>query len=280
MVRTAKTVNRQKVSYGWRTTEAVTFYNTTLGQRTTGMPVQAVDRGEAGATGNVPTCTFTRYLDGTDATLVVAAETVVTSQDCTTAGASPTGTLLKDNRISFDGHPFAYNGDGQASPAKPTKALPTAMQQASTASGAQATAFVTQSRTTYDTYGRILTATRTPDSTAPDGTSLAQVVSTTYSPASGALPSRSVTTTQVTAGADCSAVTESTKDCQVSTVTLDPARQLGTASTDVAGQVTSHTYDGLGRVTAVWMPNRSKAAGAPFSMGACCVIIRSTTLPA
>ncbi|GAA2913331.1 type IV secretion protein Rhs [Actinoplanes cyaneus] len=266
MVRVTRTVNRQKVSYGWRTTEADTFYNTTLGQSTTGMPVQSVDRGEPGAAGNTPACSFTRYLDGTDDTLVVTAETIVTDQDCATAGASPGGTLLKDNRISYDGHAFAYNGDGQTSPARPTKGQPTLMQQASTASGAQATAFVNQSRTTYDSYGRILTATRTPDSTAPDGSSLAQVVLTRYSPASGALPVSSATVTQVTAGADCSAVTASTKDCQVSAITLDPARQSALATIDVAGQVTSRTYDGLGRVTAVWMPNRSKAAGATASM--------------
>ncbi|MFB7508570.1 hypothetical protein ACFC0P_34995, partial [Streptomyces broussonetiae] len=45
MVRTAKTLTREAVSYGWRKTETDTFYETTLGKPTTGMPMQVDDRG-------------------------------------------------------------------------------------------------------------------------------------------------------------------------------------------------------------------------------------------
>jgi hypothetical protein len=37
-------------------------------------------------------------------------------------------------------------------------------------------------------------------------------------------------------------------------------------STDVSGSVSSRTYDGLGRLTAVWEPNKSVAAGAPANL--------------
>ncbi|WP_051808740.1 RHS repeat domain-containing protein [Actinoplanes subtropicus] len=267
MVRTTRTLGREKVSYGWRNTETDTFYNTTLGQNTTGMPVQTDDRGEPGATGNATRCTFTRYLDGGADTVVAAAETVVTDQDCASAGASPSGTLISDTRISYDGHAFAYDGDGQANPALPTKAQPTLVQDASAATGATATAFVDTTATTYDSYGRATAVTRTPKSTAADGkTSIARTTYTRYSPAAGALPTSVTTVTQVTPGFDCSAVTTSSKDCQLGTNTRDPARELSLTSVDVSGALTSLGYDALGRLTAVWQPNQSRTAGAPANL--------------
>ncbi|WP_229070829.1 polymorphic toxin-type HINT domain-containing protein [Actinoplanes sp. DH11] len=266
MVRTAKVVSRSKVSYGYRKTEMATFYNTTLGQSTTGMPVQSVDRGEVGAEGNQPRCTFTRYLDGSVATLVVQAEIVTTNQDCAQAGASPSGMLTAVARTSYDGNPFARNGDGQANPARPARGNPTLIQQSAAVSGTTVTAFVDVMATTYDSYGRITSTTRTPKSTAPDNSSLAQSTYNRYVPAAGALPTSVTTVTQVTAGVNCSAVTKTSKDCQLSTVTMNPVRQLPTAKTDVAGALTSLTYDALGRLTAVWLPNKSKVAGAPANM--------------
>ncbi|WP_203734384.1 RHS repeat domain-containing protein [Paractinoplanes durhamensis] len=263
MVRDAKSLTRQAVSYGWRKTETDTFYNTTLGQSTTGMAVQTDDRGEIGAAGNVAHCTFTRYLDGSVATLVVPAEITVTDQDCSSAGATATGTLLSDSRTSYDGNAFAYNGDGQSNPARPARGLVTLVQQSSAATGATATAFIDIARTTYDSYGRVTATTRTPNSTAADGTtSLAQAVYTRRSPASGALPVTVTTVTAVTPGTNCAVVTVSSKNCYLDSATLDPARLLPTAKTDMAGKLTSLTYDALGRLTAVWLPNKSKAAQA------------------
>ncbi|MEV6601325.1 polymorphic toxin-type HINT domain-containing protein [Actinoplanes sp. NPDC051346] len=264
MVRTAKTLTRQKVSYGWRKTETATFYNTSLGQTTTGMPVQTADRGEPGATGNVTTCTFTRYLDGSVPTLVVPAEVVKTDQDCPSAKATPSGKLLSQTRTSYDGKAFAYNGDGQASPARPAKNNPTLVQQASVANGAVATAFVDMSTSTYDAYGRVTSTTRTPNSLMADKkTKLAQAVYTRFSPSEGELPGSVVSVSQVTPGVSCATVTQSSKDCQLSTVVLNPARQLPIGKTDIAGAQSSTTYDALGRTTAMWLPNKNKAAGAP-----------------
>ncbi|MGW7418610.1 polymorphic toxin-type HINT domain-containing protein [Streptomyces sp. NPDC054813] len=266
MVRPAKSLTRQKVSYGWRRTESDTFYNTTLGKSTTGMPVQVDDRGEPTDSANVAKCTYTRYLTGTPSTQVLPAETITTAQDCSSAGATPSGTLISDTRTSYDTNGFAYDGDGQQNPALPTTGDATLVQQASAASGATATAFVDQTATRYDSYGRATKVTRTPKSTSPDGKSLAQTVFTSYTPASGGLPTGSTTVTQVTPGVDCSAVTVSSKDCRLSGTTLDPARALTTANTDAAGLLTSLTYDALGRTTGVWLPNESKAGGAPANM--------------
>ncbi|MEU6070210.1 polymorphic toxin-type HINT domain-containing protein [Streptomyces sp. NPDC047082] len=266
MVRPAKTLTRQAVSYGWRKTETDTFYNTTLGKPTTGMPVQVDDRGETADSDNVAKCTYTRYLTGSGNTLVVPAEVITTAQDCSTAGATPSGTLIADTRSSYDTNPFAYDGDGQQNPALPKTGDVTLVQQASAASGATAITFVDQAATSYDSYGRATKATRTPKSTSPDGKSLAQTVFTHYTPSSGELPTSSTTITQVTPGVDCSTATTSSKDCQLTSSTIDPARALPTAKTDAAGLLTSLTYDALGRMTGVWLPNEIKANGAPANM--------------
>lgn len=263
MVRPSKTLTRQAVSYGWRKTETDTFYNTVLGKSTAGMAVQVDDRGETTASDNVAKCTYNRYLTGSADTLVLAAETLTTAQDCSTAGAIPSGTLISDTRTSYDGNGFTYDGDGQKNPALPTTGDATLVQGASDASGATATAFVDKTATTYDSYGRTTKVIRTPNSTSPNGKSLAQSVFTSYTPATGALPTSSTTITQVTPGVDCSTVTASSLDCQVASTTLDPARELPTAKTDVAGKLTSLTYDALGRLTGVWLPNEIKANGAP-----------------
>ncbi|MET7727889.1 polymorphic toxin-type HINT domain-containing protein [Streptomyces mirabilis] len=263
MVRTAKSLTRQAVSSGWRKTESDTFYNTTLGTSTTGLPVHADDRGETADSNNVAKCTYTRYLTGSADTVVLPAETITTAQDCSSAGATPSGTLISDIRTSYDTNGFAYDGDGQKNPALPKVGDATLVQKASAASGATATAFVDQAATRYDSYGRATKVTRTPNSTSPDGKSLAQAAFTSYTPASGALPTNSMTTTQVTPGVDCSTVTASSKDCQLVGNTLDPARALPTAKTDAAGRITSLTYDALGRMTGVWLPNEIKANGAP-----------------
>ena len=253
MIRTARTYNRQAVSYGWRKTESATFYNAA------GLPVQVDDRGEVGAAGNVSHCTFTRYLTGTNATIVLPAEVIVTDQDCNASGATVGGTLLSDRRTSYDGRAFAYDGDGQTNPDRPATSTVTLLQEASAAG-----TFVDTEKATYDSYGRVVAKTRTPKSFAADGTtSIAQNVYTRWSPATGQLPSTITTVTQVTSGSDCSAVTVSSKDCQVSGVTQDEARQLPTAKTDVAGALTSMRYDALGRLTDAWLPNKSRAAQAP-----------------
>ncbi|MFB8177644.1 polymorphic toxin-type HINT domain-containing protein [Streptomyces sp. NPDC055966] len=262
MVRTAKSLTRQAVSYGWRKTETDTFYNTGLGKPTTGMPVQVDDRGETADTNNASNCTYNRYLTGSTDTLVETAETIVTDQDCSTAGATPGGTLISDVRNSYDDNAFTYDGDGRQNPALPKTGDVTLVQKASASTGATATAFVDETSVAYDSYGRVTQTTRTPNSTY-NGTSLSQTTATGYTPASGALPTSIVTATQVTPGVTCTTGTTSSKDCQVASSTVDPGRALPTAKTDAAGLLTSLAYDALGRLTAVWLPNEIKANGAP-----------------
>ena len=249
------TYNRQAVSYGWRDTETDYFYNTTLGQPTTGMLVQQDDRGEVGAVGNIPICTWTKYVENTGESMILTAETIKADQDCSTAGATQTGQLISDTRTSYDGHAWTWDGASPAGTA-PTAGDPTETQVASgPTGGVSPPGFVVTSETTYDSYGRAATVTRTPDSTSPSGASLAQETTTAYSPASGALPTQMTTTTQVTSG--------SSPTYQTTTETLDPARNAPVEEVNAAGLKTDVTYDALGRITAVWEPNESKAANAP-----------------
>ncbi|QMU74868.1 hypothetical protein GXW83_02855 [Streptacidiphilus sp. PB12-B1b] len=265
MVRTAKTVTRQAVSYGWRTTETDAFFNTTLGQNTTGMTLQVDDRGEVAATGNATNCTFTSYLTNSALGLALPAEVVTTDQDCNAAGATPSGNLISDTRTSYDSKNFTTDASCGSTCVAPTIGDPTEVQKAAASSGASATAFVTESTTAYDSYGRTVSVTRTPASTAPNKTSLAQTTQTLYSPASGAPPTTVMTETQVTPGTACATLTTtstSTAACEVTSDTMDPARAKPVAEVSAAGLKTTLAYDELGRLTSVWEPNESQSAGA------------------
>jgi RHS repeat-associated protein len=88
-------------------------------------------------------------------------------------------------------------------------------------------------QSTYDEYGRVLTATDADNRTT----------TTSYTPATGA-------------EATAEAVTDPMG--LVTTTTYDPARDLTLTVTNPAGWVTAETYDALGRVTAVWTPGHSQ----------------------
>jgi RHS repeat-associated protein len=103
--------------------------------------------------------------------------------------------------------------------------------------GSGSPAYVTQKTTSYDGYGRITSATDA------DG----HTTKTAYS-APAASPDTATTTNPL----------------GWSTVaTLDPARGLAIAATDVNGELTTSTYDGSGELTAVWSPLHSQAAKDP-----------------
>jgi RHS repeat-associated protein len=91
----------------------------------------------------------------------------------------------------------------------------------------------------YDVYGRQLSTTDIRGATT----------TTAYTPATGALPTSTVTTA-VTAG-----------NWQTTT-TLDQLRQLPTKVVDPNGNSISKAYDALGRLTSVWLPNRATTASA------------------
>ncbi|WP_344442536.1 RHS repeat-associated core domain-containing protein [Kitasatospora nipponensis] len=256
MVLTANSYTKQAVTGGSRNTETDSFYNTTLGQPTTGLPVQVADRGDITDPVNTAKCTWTKYLSNSGELLTLPAETVTRAQDCPSAGAAQSGTLISDQRTSYDGNAYTWDGASPAGTA-PVKGEATLTEKASGVSGGS-TVYTATAANSYDSYGRPASVVRTPNSKASNGSSLAETTTTGYSPAIGGVPTQVTVTKQVTAGA--------TPTYQSATITYDPARNLPVEKVDAAGLKTDLTYDALGRTTAVWLPNESKAASQPANM--------------
>ncbi|HVB43338.1 MAG TPA: hypothetical protein VNF47_11625 [Streptosporangiaceae bacterium] len=188
-----------------------------------GRPVLADQSGTS-----VPeTCTQASYADNDSAWIHDAVSEVITAaQACPSSPGNLTAPdITSDIRTYYDGS--ATLG------AAPTAGNPTQVTQA-TANNSGTLTFATQDTTTYDGSGRIITSA--------DG--LGHTTATVYTPADGG-PLTQVQTTNALS--------------QVSTKTLDPGRGSVLSSTDVAGYLTTATYDPLGRLTAVWKPGRSQA---------------------
>jgi len=114
--------------------------------------------------------------------------------------------------------------------------------QKATAFSGTSEAFTTESKDTYDEYGRVLTALNA-NSIANSG----NPTTTAYTPATGAEP----TSVKVTDPMGLA-----------TTTTYDPARDLPRTVTNPASLVTTETYDALGRLTAVWTPGHSTSGAA------------------
>ena len=173
------------------------------------------------------TCTRTSYADNDSAWIHDALSEVMTAtQACPpSAGNLTASDITSDIRTYYDGSTTLG--------AAPTAGNPTQVTQATANSGGALT-FATQKTMTYDSSGRVITSA--------DG--LGHTTATAYSPADGG-PMTSVQTTNALG--------------QTSTQVLDPGRGSVLSSTDVAGYLTTATYDPLGRLTAVWKPGRSQA---------------------
>ena len=145
-------------------------------------------------------------------------------------GTAPTSaTAVSDKLLFYDGSTTLGSLAGAGSV--------TETQQASSYSPGGSPALVTATKAAYDAYGRVTSSTDADNNT---------------------------TTTSYTApGVSPDVVTTTNPMGWTSTVTLDPGRGSTLASTDVNGELTSYTYDGLGDVTEVWSPLHSKANNGP-----------------
>ncbi|HEU5156106.1 MAG TPA: RHS repeat-associated core domain-containing protein [Streptosporangiaceae bacterium] len=212
---------------GWRETKKSTEHDTT-----TGLAVEEEDLGDTAAAAD-DRCSTIGYAQNTDAWLMnYPSRRRVVALSCDKTPTDLAAQLISDERTSYDGGSFG---------AAPSQGDVTKVEKAASASGTTVS-YVTQALSSYDTYGRVRTATDAANNTT----------TTTYTDTSGLNTGTTVTTPPVVAGDVSTALTTS----QV----LDPAFGAPLSKTDAGGKITTLAYDGLGRLTKVWLPNRTTAA--------------------
>jgi RHS repeat-associated protein len=227
------------VDGSWRTTESTSQYDAY------GRLTLSDDKGDL-ADPSQERCTRIDYAQAPAANpmmLAYPSEAITVSGPC---GTTPgTHTTLSDKRLFYDGDgsttdPGTFGVLGQPWPSDgstpQTHSLGnlTAAQAIKSYDSDGEPVFQMTGALTYDAYGRVTTSL--------DGQGKA--TTTAYSPSTAVLPSKTTTVNPLG---------------WTSTNTVDPARNLVTASTDANGRVTESTYDALGRRTAAWLPGRSKA---------------------
>ncbi|WP_441251079.1 polymorphic toxin-type HINT domain-containing protein [Kitasatospora sp. McL0602] len=230
---TTSTSKGLKADGSWRTTATTVTSDPANGNR----PVTSDDT----ADGLPELCTNTKYATSTNPQLrSLVSEKVTLSGRCSqTPGAANT---VAGQRSLYDGQPF-----GQAGAAGDL----TTGQLLDHYDGTGTAQYATRGSSGYDAYGRATSATdpNVTDTQHPSGAT----TTTVYTPANaGELPS-SVSVTSPAPG--------STTDW-TATTTLDPARALALASTDLNGKTTTQAYDALGRLTAVWLPGQPTTSPA------------------
>jgi RHS repeat-associated protein len=231
---TAKTVARSMLANGsWRTTETDNAFDPAYG----GRQVSTDNKGDTALVGTASSqevCTLTSYATSSGRLWQYPDERKTIDGPCT---APPTAANTVSDALSYYDQPA--NGTNLGTFGTVAKGNVTGVANLDHYDSSGNPQYTPVKSTTFDPYGRPVAQT---DLVAGATTT------TTPSPATGALPT-TVTTTGPVSG--WSTIT-----------TLDPARNVPLSKTDLNGNVTSMTYDGLGRLTQVWKPGWSKASHA------------------
>ncbi|MGW6586408.1 RHS repeat-associated core domain-containing protein [Streptomyces globisporus] len=260
-IRTARTYKRiwLTASNSWRFTAVSYTYDNTYG-----MVTKTEDHGNWSATGD-ETCTRTWYARNTDVGLTSpVSRTRTVAKACADTDdklALPTlaegkdrrGDVLSDTAVVYD--TAGSTVTGWAPGQKPTLGLATWAGRAQAYPAANGTAdrnpgvsggWQTMATTEYDTatakLGRPLKVTDAKGRTT----------TTAYYPAAAG-PLATVVVTKPKLASNSQAHQSSTYH--------DPSRGTVNYSLDANLKRTENTYDALGRITATWMPNRSKSGG-------------------
>ncbi|CAG7600366.1 RHS repeat-associated core domain-containing protein [Actinacidiphila bryophytorum] len=225
----------------WRATSKATTYDSY------GMPVSEDDAGDTAASGD-ETCTRTWYARNTGTGLTsLVSRTRKVARPCGTAdsalslpaGSSTAGDVLSDTGTVYDS-PSATTWTSAQTPTKGDGSWTgrAAAYPATADSGGERkpTAWQTTGTQTFDALGRTLVskdAAGNPDTTA-------------YTPAGAGPLTRTV---------------ETNAEGQTEVTFYERLRGRRAQIYDANNKLTEATYDGLGRLTGVWLPNRSKGGG-------------------
>jgi hypothetical protein len=226
MVQSARTRTLSLLASGsWRTAQTDTSYNSD------GQVTQSDDKGDV----SVPSqevCTTTSYAASSSNPMMrdYPSEVKAVAGPC---GTTPTAaSTVSDTRTFYDGPGTLSNMGTLGSIPGPGDATGT---QVITGYSSGTPVFQAHSAATFDAYGRRQA------STDANGNQ----TSVTYTPATGALPAKAVSTNPM--------------GWQTTTL-LDQGRQLPVQVTDPNGRVTSETYDALGRRPGCGCPAGPRAA--------------------
>ncbi|MFJ5229290.1 RHS repeat-associated core domain-containing protein [Kitasatospora sp. NPDC088391] len=197
------------------------------------------------ADGTPDQCSRPAYATGPDPQVVALVSESLTVSGANACTAVPTAqNVLGWTRTRYDGRTDV----GTAA----AKADVTAQETLDRFDGTTPV-FSTESVRTHDAYGRVLTSTNPTikDQAHPGGAT----VTTTYTARqAGELPYQVTVNSPAPAGA-ADAAAGRTK-----VTTLDTARSLPTAGTDLNNLTTAFGYDALGRTVALWSPGRPTTA--------------------
>ncbi|MFD8614646.1 polymorphic toxin-type HINT domain-containing protein [Streptomyces sp. NPDC059631] len=213
-------------SGGTRDTAVTTTYDDS-----TGAVTMVDDAGDTAAKGDEQ-CTRTTLANNTTDWLMAAPVRVETVDVACDAATSRPDDVVSDVRTLYD---------SQAYGAAPTRGDETSTQRLTSYINGSPV-YQTVSTSHYDAQGRV-------DSVKD--TNSAIVSTTTYNPPTGG-PLTSTVTTDAKGYA--------------TTTTFDPGRGTATSVVDPNNKRTDYAYDGLGRVTKLWLANRSKAANQSASL--------------
>jgi RHS repeat-associated protein len=208
----------------WRTTRTT---NTFSGDRS-GRIAQVDDEGDI-ATASDDRCTRTTYATNADGTIIALPSRVETvSMKCATPPNRATD-VISDTRTWYDSA-ASYN-------TTVAKGDVTKVDELSDWNNGNPQ-YVQVSRSTFDPNGRVLDTYDALD----------HLTSMAYVPVSGGPVTRTVTTNA---------------KGWTTTSDMDPGWGLATSTSDVNGNRTDLAYDGLGRLTSVWLPGRNRSTQTP-----------------
>ncbi|GGT30110.1 hypothetical protein GCM10010271_37660 [Streptomyces kurssanovii] len=202
----------------WLESRSVTKYDTANG---TGRVTEVDDQGDV-STPSDDTCTRTWYADNTAANILTLPSRSESVGVRCSATPDRRTQVHADERTSYDGLAFG---------AAPTRGLATTTERLTAHNGTTGTYQVTGT-TTYDAFGRPLSQR---DASGAE-------TRTAYTDVNG-LISQAKNTNALG---------------HVTTTDYVPAWGMSAGQTDPNGKRTDLAYDGLGRLTSVWLPDRAK----------------------